>query len=75
MTLEEAIVIVNLRPRNVNLQWIVYKFNDGYAIGSSSYYKRHPDIEYEYATGDLNRIWKRQEIDGKLIHVVINTKT
>jgi hypothetical protein len=57
LTLEEAISHANSRSRNINLQWFVCPWNDGYIVHSSSHLKRHPDIEYVYCTGDPNLIW------------------
>ena len=71
MTLDKAIQIVNSRSRNINLQWIVYKFNNECAICSSSYYKRNLNIEILYTTGDINRVWYMARIDDKLIHTII----
>ncbi len=50
MTLEEAIEIVNGRPKNISLHWFVSKWNDGYIIHSSIYMQRYPQVEWVYST-------------------------
>lgn len=59
MTFEEAIKHVNTRSSNINLQWFIVKWNDGYIIHSTSYMKRFPDTKYVYTTGDgnLHKSW------------------
>jgi len=54
MTLGEAIEEVHKRSGNINLQWFISKWNDGYIIHHSTYMKRFPDTEYVYTTGDGN---------------------
>lgn len=58
MTLEEAIKEVDGRSRNINLQWFVCEWNEGFCINSSSHMRRFPDTKYVYSTGDLNKSWK-----------------
>lgn len=53
MTLCQAIKDANKRSRNINLQWFVCKWNDGYIIHSSTYMKRYPDTKFIYSTGPL----------------------
>lgn len=72
MTLEEAIAEVNTRSRNINLQWVVSKWNDGYIIHSSNFIKRHPEVEYVYSTGDMTRNWELEynKQEKKFKHVI-----
>jgi hypothetical protein len=58
VTLEEAIKHANSHSRNINLQWFVCKWNDGYIVHSSSYMRRHPDVKFVYSTGPLNKVWR-----------------
>jgi hypothetical protein len=59
MTLEEAINEVHKRSGNINLQWFIEKWNDGFIIHSTSHMKRYPDTKYVYTTGDgnINKSW------------------
>jgi hypothetical protein len=59
MTFQEAVKHVNSRSGNINLQWFVCEWNDGYIIHSSTYMRRYPDTKYEYTTGDgnINKSW------------------
>lgn len=57
MTLEEAIINAMSRSRNINLQWFVCEWNNGYCINSSSHMRRFPDTTYVYSTGPLNQSW------------------
>lgn len=50
MTKEEAIELANSKPRNEKLQYFVIKWNDGYAIVTSSYIERNPQVKYVYKT-------------------------
>lgn len=58
MTLKQAIKEVESRPRNINLQWFISKWNTGYIIHCSSYMKRNSHIKFVYSTGDLGKVWK-----------------
>jgi hypothetical protein len=55
MILEEAIKEASSRPRNVNLQFYVCKWNDGYCINQTSHMLRHPDEEYVWSTEILEK--------------------
>lgn len=57
MTLCEAIKRAKNYSGNINLQWFVCKWNDGYIIYSSTYMRRFPDTKFVYSTGKL-RTWK-----------------
>lgn len=57
MTLQEAVFLVNKRSCNINLQWFICKWNDGYIIHSTTYMKRFPNTNYVYSTGSLNKKW------------------
>ena len=73
MNLNEAILEANSRSRNINLQWFVSKWNDGYIIHSTAYMKRFPDTEYVYTTGTGNiSIEWTLKIDnhGKTKHII-----
>lgn len=73
MTFDQAIAEVENRPRNINLQWFISKWNDGYIIHPSSYIKRHPETQYVYSTGDINRKWfvLYNEKENKFKHFVL----
>jgi len=57
MTLEEAIKYATSRSTNINLQYFISEWNDGYIIHSTSHMKRHPDTPFVYCTGDPNKQW------------------
>jgi hypothetical protein len=58
VNLQQAVNHANDRSRNINLHWFVCKWNDGYIVHSTAHMLRHPDTEYVYSTGDLNRVWE-----------------
>lgn len=59
MNFKEAVKHANSFSRNINLQYFVCKWNDGYIVHSSSHIRRHPDTKFEYTTGDgnINKSW------------------
>lgn len=73
MTLDEAIKHVNTLSGNVNLQWFICEWNDGYIIHSSSYMRQFPDTKWIYKTGDFNQHWnvKYCEKTKRFKHVVV----
>lgn len=72
MTLKEAITEVNTRSRNINLQYFISKWNDGYIIHSSFHMKRHPETEFVYSTGEINKVWSvvYDEKDKQFRHII-----
>lgn len=57
MTLKEAIKNVESRSRNINLNWFVCKWNDGYIIHNTTFMLKHQECLSAYNTGDLNKVW------------------
>jgi hypothetical protein len=72
MTLKEAKKEVNSRSMNANLQYFISEWNDGYIIHCSSYMRRHPDTEFVYSTGPLDRTWEvvYSEKEKRFKHVI-----
>jgi len=56
---------------NINLQYFVCEWNDGYIVHSSSYMRKHSDVEYVYATGEL-KTWRvaYDEKEKRFRHIV-----
>lgn len=50
LTKEEAIKLVNSKPKNNWLHYYVCKWNDGYCINDSTYMKRNPNVKYVYVS-------------------------
>ena len=80
MTLAEAISSINTRSSNINLQWFILKWNDGYCVVSASYIKRFPNTKFIFAgskngekpTEFLNLVWSLEydRKEDRFKHVV-----
>ena len=75
MTLQEAITEANSRSRNINLQWFVCEWNDGYCINSTTHIKRF-NTPFVYATGDINKSWdiEYDKTEKRFKHKVVSRK-